>query len=119
MKLSLLWIAALVLLAAPACRFLVSVPDGTILVSGFVEERDGTPVWKAKVWVDSTATTFTDRSGQFRLRVPARVGSFTVMARNGYTPGMVYAVTCAGSRQVTGRHERETLIIVLDGCGPI
>jgi hypothetical protein len=118
MSRSLRWALGIALVLVPACR-LPSEPAGSVRVTGVVVERSGAPVWKAKVWVDSTATTFTDRLGQFAFLVPARGKPFTVVARDGYTPGMMYAVTCAGASEVPGNESRVMLKIVLNSCSPI
>jgi hypothetical protein len=111
---TILGAAALAVLALAGCRG-VSSPDRTV-VSGTVHYPGGQPVHRAKVTAETGETTFTDARGQYQLAIRSdrrTATSITLTARDGYTPGVVYAVTRSGTVLVPLASGRVTRNIAL------
>jgi hypothetical protein len=73
---------------------------------------------ESEVTTSTNQTPFTDRAGVYRMTLPFSTEPVTIAARDGYTPGMVYAVTHYDSGKVTPDHNR-VLDIVLRYSTPI
>jgi hypothetical protein len=99
------------------CRFPWSPQYG--MVTGIVRYPDQTPVYMAKVSIEGQATTFTDMLGGYNLKLRTPVEEVTVTARDGYTPGVAYAVSRSGSARVILRQSVEVKNLMLDKVSPI
>lgn len=106
---------ALVLLGL-GCRFPWEPEFG--VVTGIVRYPDQTPVHMAKVTIAGSGTTFTDLRGSYRLELKSATAVVTVTARDGYTPGRMYAMTSSGRAEVTVRRGLMVQDIVLDRSDP-
>ncbi|MEO5989289.1 MAG: carboxypeptidase regulatory-like domain-containing protein [Candidatus Eisenbacteria bacterium] len=88
-------------------------------ITGTVRYPDQTPVHMAKVTIAGVGTTYTDLRGNYRLELKSTSGVVTVTARDGYTPGRMYAVTSSGRAEVTVHRGLLVQDIVLDRSEPI
>jgi hypothetical protein len=86
-------------------------PLTVVRVSGIVTLDDGTPVWMAKV-TGPTQTVYTNPLGVFRLTLARSSDTVTLRARDGYTPGVAYAVTHFGSTKVSADRDRVVGIVL-------
>ena len=102
--------------------------SGRHFIQGIVREGNwrsppGPVVSMARVWLggDFDRAVYTDSLGRYALPVdPIGTDSVTVFAANGYTPGMMYAVTCRGStRALLNSWGAVNVEIRLDQCSPI
>ena len=106
-------------LSGTGCGSQSSLSPQVLQVSGTVRYPDGTAVWRAKVWADAGSSALSDPAGRFVIVAPANGNSFTLYARDGYTPGVAYASIHSGSVRVGGSPGRITIDIVLDRADPI
>ena len=103
---------------APGCRWPWEPEVGPMV--GVVRYPGGAPVYMAKVWVVDGRTTFSDRLGHYRLAVRAESGdTVTVVATDGYTPGISYGETRSGSLRVVVHASAVVADVVLDHSSPI
>jgi len=99
------------------CRFPWEAEFGSVL--GVVRYPDKTPVYMAKVSIVDGNSTFTDVLGRYRLELRATGDTVTVVASDGYAPGVAYAETHWGSARVVVRRSDVVQDIVLDHATPI
>lgn len=87
-------------------------------VHGTVRYTDGKPVERALVLIEGGDQTFTNAAGKYRLPLPGSGTVIRVLARDGYTPGRVYAETHSGSVEIP-RRPGIVADVVLDHGEPI
>lgn len=91
----------------------------TRVVYGTVTYLDGRTVERAQVTVDGGGTTYTDVQGRYRIGLPPGPRAVTLRARDGFTPGWVYAVTHFSTVVFNAGGGSTRQDIVLDMSGPI
>ncbi len=106
-------------LSGTGCQSQSPLRPQALYIFGTARYADGTAVWRAKVWAEGGESTFSDPAGHFAIIAPATGDSVTLYARDGYTPGVVYASTRFGSVRVGGSPGRIRRDIVLDHITPI
>lgn len=104
----------LVVLAISGAGCRQSTTPQLATVSGVVRYVDGTIVVQAKVSTDTGRCTFTDGQGRYSITVPVSAGGVTLTARDGFTPGVAYAVIHSGSIRVRVADRGARSDIVLD-----
>jgi len=112
-------LGAAVLLLASGCHASNTAVPHPVIVSGIIRMPGGTLVDHAKVWIEPEASVFTDASGRYSIVLSDSRRQITVHARDGYTPGVAYAVTSSGSVTVERRQILTNVDVVLDHQMPI
>ena len=88
-------------------------------IYGVIRYPDGHPVNRAKVWTDTGATTFSDAQGRYLIVTPSNGDSLTLVARDGYTPGVGYVETHWGSMRLQSHALVVRQDVSLDHSDPI
>jgi len=116
-----LLLSALVLLVLGSCSTAPTVaPAKMRTIQGSVTYPNGTPVAVPKVFTSLGTTVLGDQQGHYRMQVPLTAAGITLVARDGYAPGLAYIETTFGTATVPDiSMSPVTVNIILTSSTPI
>ena len=116
-----LLLSALALLLLGSCSTAPTVaPAKMRTIQGSVTYPNGTPVAVPKVFSSLGTTVFGDQRGHYTMQLPLAAAGITLVARDGYAPGLAYVSTSVGSATVPNiSMSPVTVNIILTSSTPI